>query len=216
MTVYDVAATAIMAGAVGVLFIAEVLGLLACKRAVRAIFGGLIGCVIAYLGTWVALAVVSKQPPLSVGNPHCVDNWCLAVEDVKSTPASQTIVYDVTLCIFSRANRAPTSFGAHTAADRTTDVYLIDDRGRRYDPLPHSSEIPLDVTLQAGEAVRTRRSFELPADARNIGLLPEGGSFGACPMLGECSTSHSADDYVLPSGVYRSGSDFLALVNRLH
>ena len=163
----------------------------------------------------MALAVGSKQPPLGVGNPQCIDNWCLAVEDVQSAPAGRIIAFDVTLCIFSRANSAPTSFGAHAAADAGTDVCLVDDRGRRYDPLPHSSEISLNVTLAAGEAVRTRRRFELPADARNIGLLPAGGSFGACPMIGECGTSHSATDYVLPSGVYRDGSGFLALVNEL-
>jgi hypothetical protein len=215
MTVYDVAAIVIMLGTIGVLFVTGILALSGRKRAARVVLGGLGGCLVAYTGTWVALAVVSKQPPLGVGDPQCVDNWCMAVEDVKSTPTERTIVYDVTLCIFSRANRTPTSFGAHSAADRTTDVYLVDDHGRRYHPLPHSSEIPLNVTLEAGQSVRTRRIFELPSDARNVGLLPDGGSFGACPMIAECSTSHSATDYVLPSGVYRNGSGFLALVNDL-
>jgi hypothetical protein len=63
--------------------------------------------------------------------------------------------------------------------------------------------------------VKTHRIFELPADARNIGLLADGGSFGGCPMIRECSTSQSAADYVVASGVYRKGSGFLALVNDL-
>jgi len=34
-------------------------------------------------------------------------------------------------------------------------------------------------------------------------------------MIGERSTSHSAPDYMLATGVYRKGSSFLAWVNHL-
>ena len=33
--------------------------------------------------------MVSKQPPLGVGNPQCIDNWCLAGEDVQSAIANR-------------------------------------------------------------------------------------------------------------------------------
>src|ERR1700680_4549769 len=77
------------------------------------------------------------------------------------------------------------SLPVSSAADKTADVYLVHNHGTRYDPRPHDSEIPLNVTLEPGQVVRTRRIFELPVNAQNIGLLGDGGSFGACPMIGE-------------------------------
>ena len=215
MTLYDLLFFVLFFGVLGTLALAGMLSLLGHKRASRMLFGALTIFPVAYVCTWVAVAALVKQKPLGVGDPQCVDNWCIAVENVETAPRDSTNVYDVTLCLFSRANRTPTSFGAHAAADDQTDVYLLDGQGRRYNPLPHASEIPLNVRLQPGQAVRTRRTFAVPASARGIGLLPAGGSFGACPMIGECTTSHSAADYVLASGVYGQGSSLLALVTGL-
>jgi hypothetical protein len=129
MTVYDVSALIIMSlGAIGLLG-AGLLALLGRKRAATIMLRG-VGAAIACTGTSAAMAVVSKQPPLGVGDPQCIDSWCIAVENVKSTPRDQTNVYDVTLCIFSRAERTRTSFGAHASADNTAEVYLVDATGR--------------------------------------------------------------------------------------
>jgi len=106
---------------------------------------------------WVAVTALTRPAPLSVGDPRCVDDWCIAVEDVKALPRSSTNVNDVTLCLFSRAGHTRTSFGAHAAADGSTDVCLVDGQGRRYDPLPHASEIPLNATLQPDQALRTEQ-----------------------------------------------------------
>ena len=114
-----------------------------------------------------------------------------------------------------RANRTVTSFGAHAAGGASADVYLIDDRGTRYDPRPHPSEPELDSPLAPGQTLRTHRVFVVPAAARGIGVLARRGGFGICPMIGECATSHSAADYVVASGVYRKGSSFLTLVSDL-
>jgi hypothetical protein len=215
MTVYDLGFIVLLLGAIGMLATAAALALIGRKRASRFILRGMAGGVIAYFVALVTLAALAKQAPLGVGDPQCVDNWCIAVENVKSTMLNQSRQYDVTLVLFSRAERAVTSFGAHAAADPTTDVYVVDGDRTRYDARPHPSEIPLNIPLAPGEAVRTRRVFDLPANARNIGLLADRGSFGMCPMIGECSTSHSAADYVVASGVYRKGSNFLVLVNAL-
>jgi hypothetical protein len=215
MTIYDLAFFPLFFGTLGLLLIGAAARPLYGVRISRFIFRGLGLFAVAYVGIWMALTAFSKQRPIGVGDPQCIDSWCIAVEKVDSTPQDATTVYDVTLCIFSRAETTPTSYGAHAASDEKSDVYLVDDRGRRYDSRPHPSEVPLDVTLKPGEAVRTRRVFELPSDARGLGILSAGGSLGMCPMIGECSTSHSASDYALARGVYRKGSSFLALVNDL-
>jgi hypothetical protein len=214
VTVYEVGFIVLFLGAIAMLGTAGALALIGRKRASRFILRGMAGGAIAYFVASVALASFAKQAPLGVGDPQCVDNWCIAVENVKSTTLNQSREYDVTLVRFSRAETTVTRFRAH-AAGRDTDVYLVDSDGTRYNARSHASEIPLNVPLGPGEAVRTRRVFDVPANARNIGLLADRGSFGMCPMIGECSTSHSAADYVVASGVYRKGSGFLALVNEL-
>jgi hypothetical protein len=181
----------------------------------KLIFASLGAVGMAYICAWIAVTAVSKQPPLTVGNPQCIDNWCGGVEKVELRPQAATIIYDVTICIFSRAERAPTSFGAHAAVDASADFTLVDSRKRRYGPLPHQAEPPLNTVLRPGQFIRTLRTFELPADAREVGLIVADGSFGACPMIAECSTSHPASEYAVASGVYAKGSSFLALVHDL-
>jgi hypothetical protein len=218
MTIYDLGAIVLLLlflGAIAMLAIAAALAFMGRKSASRSILRAIAGAALAYVLVWAGLTVFARQTPLGVGDPQCVDNWCIAVENVKATALNQSKEYDVTLVLFSRANRTVTSFGAHAHADSDTDVYLVDGDGRRYEARPHASEIPLNVPLAPGEAVRTRRVFDVPSNARNIGLLAGRGSFGMCPMIGECSTSHSASDYMVASGVYRKGSRFLELVGDL-
>ncbi len=215
MTIFDLAFLIAFLAVIAVISTGAAAALLDYKRVARSIFTCLGAGAIAYVGLWIVLTVLSKQAPLKVGDPQCADNWCVAVEDVQSAREGQTITYDVALCLFSRAQRTVTSFGAHNAPDPSNDFQLVDDSGRHYQPLPHDSEVPLGIVLHPGQAVRTRRRFELPADARGIRVLIAKGPFGACPVLGECSTSHPASDYVVASGVYQPGSSFLALVHQL-
>ncbi len=217
MTVYDIGFFVLFFGIVGALAAAGTLSYLGRKRASRYILRGLGAGAVVYVAASVGFAAFAKQQPLGFGDPQCVDNWCIAVESVTSTVTDQTRESAVTLVLFSRALTAVTSYRAHAASDPAAggDVYLVDGAGTRYDALPHPAEIPLSVPLAPGEAVRIRRVFDLPTNARNIGLLADRGSFGMCPMIGECSTSHSAADYMVASGPYRKGSSFLALVNSL-
>ncbi len=55
--------------------------------------------------------------------------------------------------------------------ERGTVVYLTDAEGRRYDPRPEAEMIPLDTVLQPGETVAAIRHFDVPADAKNVGLV---------------------------------------------
>jgi len=118
----------------------------------------------AYFGLAAIVSIASPRRVLGVGDPQCFDDWCITVPDVQRAPAGTGRRYDVTLRLASRARRAP-------QRERGTVVYLVDAAGRRYDPLPAPGEAGLDTLLQPGESVLTRRSFELPADATEVGLV---------------------------------------------
>jgi hypothetical protein len=50
-------------------------------------------------------------------------------------------------------------------------LYLVDSSGRRFNPLLQDSDVPLNVQLGPGESVEAARKFEIPTDAKDLGLV---------------------------------------------
>jgi len=132
-------------------------------------------CAAGYLLTAVAVDFLLPQRVISVGGPWCFDEWCLTVENVVRTPAPPLVSYEVSLRISSRARRV-------TQRAKGAWIYLIDDRGRRFSPDPDRSSVPLDVLLQPGESVTTSRTFRVPSDVRQLGLITGHGGRYCGPM----------------------------------
>jgi len=122
-----------------------------------------------YFTALVAVSFASPQRVLQVGELRCWDDWCLTVQNVDRTVESGNARYTVGLRIVSRAGRVN-----QRAPDAA--VYLTDDQGRRYDPVPAAGEIPLGVLLHPAESIDTSRTFVLPEHARNVGLIANHGS----------------------------------------
>jgi hypothetical protein len=187
MTIFDLLFIALFLSAIGAL-IAAVVAIFRGRRA-RALFilRTLALCAVAYIGIVYIATALSKQVVLRVGDPQCSDDWCLAVERAKRTPKNTVTLYDVTLRIFSRARRVA------QRENVARDVYLVDAHWRRYDPVLTGSEIPLNTLLQPGESVTTSRSFELPADAHDIGLMVDRRTvLPICVIIGECGAFHKS------------------------
>lgn len=121
-------------------------------------------CAAGYLLTAAAVAILKPQRVIPVGDPWCSDDWCLTVEKVVRTPAPPQVSYEVDLRISSQARRV-------TQRAKGAWIYLIDDRGHRYSPDPNRPSVPLDVLLQPGESVTTSRTFRVPAEVRQLGLI---------------------------------------------
>jgi hypothetical protein len=121
-------------------------------------------CAAVYLGIVALVSLFGARHVLNIGNPRCFDDWCIAVENVRRQPVNAGISYMVTLQISSHAQRV-------SQRENGVVVYLTDDSGRRYDPVPDNSAVPLNVLLGPEESVAATRSFEVPADARETGLI---------------------------------------------
>ncbi len=140
-------------------------------------------CFAAYMGIVLVVALATPQRVYAVGEDRCFDDWCIAVEAADRSPAPQGILYTVTLRVSSRARRV-------TQREKGASVYLIDDHGRGFDAVPDPSATPLDVPLEPGQAVRAKRTFLVPADAHDVGLVffHEGSyCFPGCFIIGEDS-----------------------------
>jgi hypothetical protein len=146
-------------------FLASVITLAAAAyAAVR----GLVPRAFSILGVWVAvylaismtIAYLAPQRIIAVGERWCFDDWCLAVKNANPREGA----YIVGLTISSDAKRvAQRANGAW--------IYLRDENDRHYEPLPDPAEVPLDVLLEPGQSVSAQRSFKVPANVRELGLV---------------------------------------------
>jgi len=147
-------------------FLASLLALIAAAyAAVRghvprafSILGVWLACAVVYLGISVAVAFFSLQRIVAMGQPWCFDDWCLTVENAKRTENA----YHVDLRISSQAKRV-------TQRANGAWIYLRDENDKRYEPAP--ADVPLDVLLQPGESVAAKRTFTVPANVRELGLV---------------------------------------------
>jgi len=134
------------------------------------ILGVWLVCAAVYLGASVAVAYAAPQRVIAVGQPWCLDDWCLTVEYTTRTGTN----YDVGMLISSTAKRV-------TQRASGAWIYLRDENDRHYDPAP--ADVPLDVLLQPGQSVAAQRRFTVPENVRQLGLVTGHGG-PPCGVLG--------------------------------
>ncbi len=132
-------------------------------------------CVAGYLFLSVLVSYLKPQRILDAGDSWCFDDWCLIVEKVDWTPGPALEGCRVEFRIFSRARRV-------SQRARGAWIYLVDDRGHLYSPDPEPSEPPLDVLLQPLQSVKTSRTFHVPANVGELGLITGHGGPYCGPM----------------------------------
>jgi len=117
-----------------------------------------LACVVVYLGISVAVAYAAPQRVIAVGDPWCFEDWCLTVKSAHRAGE----IYDVDLRISSEAKRV-------TQRANGAWIYVRDENDKHYDPAP--ADVPLDILLQPGESVAAKRSFNVPANVHELGLV---------------------------------------------
>jgi len=179
MTIFDLLFIMVLLAILVMLVMSIVAAMRRRRAAALRILGGL--CILAavYLGVVVLVSVVSPRRVLKVGEDQCFDDWCIAVASVRREPAEAAVSYVVALRVSSRARGRP-------QRERGLQVYLMDEGGRCYDPIPDPAAGPFDVLLQPQEPVHVSRTFQLPADARDpVLVVSHGGGFPGCCIIGD-------------------------------
>jgi hypothetical protein len=178
MTLYDLIFVAVFFATLGLVVAAATSAIRGKGRqAVRTLRG--LGIFLA--GYMVVVAIVSLTSPQQVvrlNQPQCFDDWCISVAHVEQTTLGAEVSYAVTLRLSSRALRRP-------QRESAVSVYVLDERGRRYDPADAPGAVPLDVLLEPGESRSTTRIFTLPTDARRPGLVVAHGWFPGLFIVGD-------------------------------
>lgn len=118
----------------------------------------------AYMMVVVLSSVVMPRQELSIGEPRCLDDWCIAVTSAKRTEGGATQRYVVGISLSNRARRVP-------MGEKGTVGYLIDASKRRYYPIPMPNDIPYSTKVQPGQTINTSRTFEVQPGARGLGFV---------------------------------------------
>jgi hypothetical protein len=128
-----------------------------------------------YIAAAAAVAMALPLEVFHVGDIQCEDDWCLNVESAQRVSADR---YEVVLRMINQAQRV---------AQRNNNgllVYLTDDHGTRYPSLPAPDVPAFNVLLQPGESVPTVRRFNVPQDAKHLGLIVGHERWLPIPILG--------------------------------
>ena len=160
------------------------------RRALRLLAGWIMG-VAVYFAALITISLTTPRRVLQWGEARCFDDWCVTAERASRQPAGDGQTITVGLRVWSRARRV---------SQRVPDagVFLTDAQGRHWDPLPDPAAASLGVMLAPLEAVETSRTFQVPADARELGLVVNHGSGPANIVIGdEASLFHKRTMYLL-------------------
>jgi hypothetical protein len=138
-------------------------------------------CFAIYMAIVLAVALITPQRIVRLGEDRCFDDWCIAVAHADHHATPDGIACTLTLRISSHAKRVD-------QREKSLQVYLLDAQGRRFAPAPAPTAVPFDVLLHPGDAVETERSYLLPNNARDVGaiVVHEGSfCFPGCFIIGE-------------------------------
>ena len=169
------------------------LGLLLSRKfrsAAKVLLATVIG-VGMYVVAVIVVALITPQKVINIGDTYCMDIWCIRIEKVNTMPRGGKIVYKIDVRIFSDANTVKTSA-------KGASVYLLDERGRRFELMNDPSVIPFDAPLDPKQSMHTTLTFAVAADAQHL-FLP-------------CSYHHIGDETSVPFWVklyFGSDANFL-------
>jgi len=178
MTIFDLLFIATFFAAVIMLVAMAVAGVRGRRQRALRILGALVVFIAAYLVVVVVVSLASPARVFQLREAQCSDDWCISVDYVQQTVAGAEVSYTTTLRLFSRARR-------RAQRENGVSVYLLDDQGRRYEPIADSQAVPLNVLLNPGQSIIVARRFALPADAHDPALVVAHGRFPGMFIIGD-------------------------------
>jgi len=175
MTAFDLLFLALFAVTVATLLGAAIAFLKGNRTRSRHIARRWAVCALVYLAVVYAVAIGRPRRILSVGQDHCFDEWCVIVDGASRTPEGHRVNFH----LFNRARRADQHANG-------VEVYLTDDRGRRWDPEPDPTGVPMNTVLHAGESKAAALRFRTPPNVQGLGFVVNHGmGLPVCLVIGD-------------------------------
>jgi hypothetical protein len=112
----------------------------------------------------IAVSLILPRRAVRIGDTQCFDDWCVSIAGFRRAAEGAHVSYNVDLLLSSRARRV-------SQRENNLAVYLTDDHGRRFDPVAGNSAAPFNVLLRPRDSVVVSRSFLVPAQAAEVGVV---------------------------------------------
>ena len=117
------------------------------------------------ISTGITMAGADNEPNFPIGKEICADAGCFAVDKIDSSTVSSETTFTVYWHLSSNDKQMTKHFPG-----KGLELYMFDDRGRKFGLTGNATPDPLDVTIPAGETVSHSMSFRVPADANQLYL----------------------------------------------
>lgn len=143
------------------------------RRAAMAVAG--------YFVVVILASIVTPRRIVPLGTAQCFDDWCITVTTATRHHAGADDSIAVAMAIFSRARRI-------SQRELGVSVYLLDDNGRRYQPLSDPAAVSLSAVVPPLAAIDVRRAFRLPGSASHPLLVVAHGRFPGCCIIGDAES----------------------------
>jgi hypothetical protein len=123
-----------------------------------------------YFAVIIAVSITCPRRMVKTGERQCFDDMCVAVNSYSKTPGKAGVDYRVEMGLSNRGRGV-------SQRENNLVMYLTDDQGRRYDPVPDNLDTPLNMLLRPQELVVASRLFLIPESAKGVGavITHEGG-----------------------------------------
>lgn len=123
------------------------------------LFCGLAG----YMAVVIVVSALNPRRVMKPDETQCFDDWCIGIAKFRAVPKDNGSIYEVDLLLSSRAKRV-------SQRENNLRVYMTDSRETKYDPID-TAPAPFNVLLGPQESATVHRTFQLPADAKDVGLV---------------------------------------------
>jgi len=138
------------------------------------------------ISTGIAVARTAYARPVNVGQEVCADSGCFAVDSVDRTSAATESLYTLHWHLASTDKEAAKHFPG-----KGLELYLFDERGRKFVLPAAANQNPLDVTVPPGKTLRESMIFNVPSDAHELFLTAKYRPFTFQSLLpGDLSLVH--------------------------
>ena len=126
-----------------------------------------------YLLVLLAVAFFQPQKVVPLGQDQCFGDMCFAVVGVEDVPSLAT-GDDAHV---ERVSVRVTNRGSSAASESAIEAYLVDARGRVFEPLPGLSGNRLNGRVASRSQMLSQPMFRVPKDSAGLGFMLSHGAW---------------------------------------
>jgi hypothetical protein len=180
MTIFDLLLILLVLGSAAAILVSVIALLFRRWTFVGKLLAGLIAVWIVYLGAGTAVAVLTPQHIMSIGENRCFDEMCFAVTGVQRTASiGSTGSVAKEQGVFLIVDVGISNRGRHAQRENGRNGVIVDQSGLVYRELQAGlqalaqvdGQFPgLDSKVEAGQSLATKLVFDIPVNAIHPGF----------------------------------------------